>query len=145
MIGRECWCFALHSPFLLLRKQPIDKERKLFVFIKIHIYIIYLFFAVFLPINFPTFHLSQLLIPGGWATSKVSCQYLRKQVAIFRTYRKTAAVTTDLCNLSPETPGSHHTNTPTHQQLGGVTVLSKEFSKLIKYRFCLLCCLGCEG
>lgn len=34
MIGRECWCFALHSPFLLLRKQPIDRERKLFVFIK---------------------------------------------------------------------------------------------------------------
>lgn len=50
MIGRELNCFALHNPFLLLRKQPINSERKLLVCAHKRI-------AIFLPINFLAFHL----------------------------------------------------------------------------------------
>lgn len=59
MIGSECRCFALHNPFLLLRKQAIDGERKLLVCAhKIS------FFAVFLPINFPAFYLLSQIKPS---------------------------------------------------------------------------------
>lgn len=55
-------------------------------------------------------HQFQLLIPvrSGWATAKVTRQYLMKQAAFFRSSRKTTGIFTDLRNLSPETPGWHH-------------------------------------
>lgn len=51
MIGRERPCFALHGPFLLLRESRLTEKAASLRTSK------RCFFAFFLPIIFPAFHL----------------------------------------------------------------------------------------
>lgn len=68
------------------------------------------------------YQLQQLVTLGsGRALSMVTCQYLTKRLAFFRSSGKTARVIPDLHVLSPETCRWHQwcwhcTHTPTHQQ-----------------------------